>query len=184
VPSKSWSLKPSPLRISGITIRQTLTAPPTLNYPRQTNTSVLTTDASDTGIGAVVTTVIEYANRALTEAKRRYVTIEKKCLATFWAVNKFHHYLIGGHFILEADHKPLEWLQSSHISLNPSQQLERWSSELGAYEFNVVYRLGKTNQNADTLSKKPITLVALNHSMETADLAEAQQQDLVLSRVF
>ena len=34
------------------------------------------------------------------------------------------------------------------------------------------------------LSKKSITLVALNPSMETADLAEAQQQDLVLSRMF
>ena len=65
---------------------------------------------------------------------------------------------------------------SSHIIHTHSQRLECWSLELRAYECDVVYRSGKTKQNADTLSRKPITLVALNPSMET--------QDSVLSSMF
>ena len=168
-------------------LKQALMSPPALDYPRQTDTFVLTTDASDTGIGAVLATargtVVEYASRMLTAAEKKYATIEKECLAIVWAVHKLRHYLIGARFTLETDHKPLEWLQSARISRARSQRLERWSLELRAYEFDVVYRPGATNQHADALSRKPISLVALNPPMDIADLAEAQQQDPMLSKV-
>ena len=45
-------------------------SPPALDYPRQTDTFVLTTDETDTGIGVVLTTarstVVKYASRTLT----------------------------------------------------------------------------------------------------------------------
>lgn len=89
-----------------------LTTPTALNYSRQTDTFVLTTHASDTGIGAVLTTargiVMEYPSRTLTAMERKYATIENEYLAIVWAVNKLHHYLIGVYFTLETDHKPLE----------------------------------------------------------------------------
>ena len=47
-----------------------------------------------------------------------------------------------------------------------------------------MYGPGETDQHADALSRKPIALVALNSSMEKADLAEAQRQDPVLSKVY
>ena len=168
-------------------LKEALMTPPALDYPRRTDTFILTTDASDTGIGAVLTTargtVVEYASRTLTAAERKYATIEKECLAIVWAVGKLRHYLIGARFKLETDHKPLEWLQSARASHARSQRLERWSLELRAYEFDVVYRPGETNQRADALSRKPITLVALDPPMEGADLAEAQQNDPALSQV-
>lgn len=168
-------------------LKLALTSPPVLDYPRRTDTFVLSTDASDTGIGAVLATargtVVEYASRTLTAAEKNYATIEKECLAIVWAVRKLRHYLIGARFTLETDHKPLEWLESARISHARSQRLERWSLELRAYEFDLVYRPGETNQHADALSRHPITLVAAHCPMTKADLAEAQQQDPVLSKV-
>ena len=115
-------------------LKEALMTPPALDYPRRTDTFILTTDASDTGIGAVLTTaqgtVVEYASRTLTAAERKYATIEKECLAIVWAVGKLRHYLIGARFKLETDHKPLEWLQSARASHARSQWLERWSLEL------------------------------------------------------
>ena len=72
---------------------------------------MLTTDVSDSGLGAVLSTVrgtiIEYASRTLSSAEKTYATAEKECLAIVLAVNKFRHYLIGAHFLLETNHKPL-----------------------------------------------------------------------------
>ena len=94
-------------------LKQALTVPLALDYPRRTDTFVLTTDPSDTGIGAVLTTaqgtVIGYASQTLTAAERKYGTIEKECLAIIWAVNMFCHYQIRACFTPETDHHPLEW---------------------------------------------------------------------------
>ena len=98
------------------TLRQSLMSPPILDYPQRTDHFILTTDASDVGLGAVLSTsrqtVIEFASRALTSAEKNYTTSEKECLAIVWATRKFRHYLVGTTFTVETDHKPLEWLES------------------------------------------------------------------------
>jgi len=63
-----------------------------------------------------------------------------EALAIVWAVNKFHRYLYGQHFILESDHRPLEYLQTSHS--------KRWSLSL-----QVRYIRGTDNVVADYLSR-------------------------------
>ena len=66
---------------------------------------MLTTDASDICIGAILSTargtVVEYASRALTKAEMSYSTTEKECLAIVWATHKLRHYLVGTHFVIE-----------------------------------------------------------------------------------
>ena len=63
------------------TLWQSLMSPPILDYPRQEDHFKLTTDASDVGLGAVLTTsrgtVIEFASRALTSAEQKYTTYER-----------------------------------------------------------------------------------------------------------
>ena len=86
-------------------LKEALMSPPLLDYPLKTDQFDLTTDASDSGLGAVLSTargsVIEYASRTLSNAEKKYATTEKECLAIVWAVHKFRHYLIGAHFLLE-----------------------------------------------------------------------------------
>ena len=93
------------------------------------------------------------------------------------------HYLIGVHFTLETDHKPLEWLQSAKKSNARTQRLERWSLELRAFEFDVVHRPGRCNQHADALSWIPVSVVTLHPPIQMVDLSTTQQQDPILSLV-
>ena len=127
-------------------MKKALASPPIITYPTPQDKFILTTDASDIGLGAILSTaqgkVIEYASRVLTPAEKNYATIEKECLAIVWAVRKFRHYLIGAHFTVRTDHKPLEWLESSKTSKSRSQRLERWSLELRAFDFDIIYLPG------------------------------------------
>ena len=89
----------------------------------------LETDASDVGLGAILSTkrgtVVEFASRALSMAEKIYTITEKECLAIVWAVCKLRHFLQGAPFILETDNKPLLWLESAKSSHARSQRLER-----------------------------------------------------------
>ena len=79
---------------------------------------VLATDASDYGVGAVLShkmkngteRPIGYVSRSLQEAARKYSTLEKEALAIIFGVKKFHQFLYGHRFIIKTDHKPLEGL--------------------------------------------------------------------------
>ena len=108
-----------------MSLKKALVSPPLLDYPQRNDQFILTTDASDAGLGAVLSTtrgtVIEYASRTLSNAEKTYATTEKECLAIVWAIHKLCHYLIGAHFLLETDHKPLEWLNTAKSSKSRSQ---------------------------------------------------------------
>ena len=77
--------------------------------------TVIAADASAYGIGAVLIQVqndgkrrpVSYASRSLTDADTWYAVIEKEALAATWACEKFAEYVVGLHFTLETDHKPL-----------------------------------------------------------------------------
>ena len=95
-----------------------------LNLPRFSQPLQLETDASDTGLGAVLTQtingtnhVIVYASRNLYSAESRYSASEKKCLAMVWAIRKFRPYLEGYSFKVLTDHMALKWL---HNLKNPT----------------------------------------------------------------
>jgi len=92
-------------------LQQVMTSP-LLDYPKPNDLFVLTTDASEVGLGTVLSTergtIIEFASRALYAAETKYSTTEKECLAIVWVIRKFCHYLIGAQFTLKTDHKPLE----------------------------------------------------------------------------
>ena len=169
-------------------LKQSLSSPPVIAYPKQGDAFTLTTDASDVGLGAVLSTtsgsVVEHASRALTQEERKYATIEKECLAIVWAIRKFRHYLIGAPFVIQTDHKPLEWLESSKSSRARSQRLERWSLELRAYDFHIVHRPGSTNQHTDALSRRPVALVAVSPLLDETQIIQAQRADPVLSTVI
>ena len=113
--------------------------------------------------------------------EQKYTTTENECSGILWAFRKFRHYLIGAHFTLETDHKPLEWLESSRKGQGHSQHLERWSSELRAHDFPVVHRPGRCNQTADALSRHPINLLASNPPLDLQQISDAQHSDSVLT---
>jgi hypothetical protein len=53
---------------------------------------------------------LAFASRKLSTAEVNYTTTEREGLAMVYALQKFHHYLLGGHFIKFKDHSALKYL--------------------------------------------------------------------------
>ena len=61
------------------------------------------------------------------------------------------------------DHKPLTWL---HKAKDPTSQLVCWKIKLAEYDNKIVYKAGKTNVNADALSRNPIQICTIQPSFD------------------
>lgn len=129
---------------------------PILQYPDFTKPFVLTTDASNIALGAVLSQgrigndkPICFASRTLSESEINYSTIEKELLAIIWA-KYFRPYLFGRKFQIVTDHRPLTWLMSLK---EPKSKLVRWRLKLEEYDYEIIYKKGILNSNADALSR-------------------------------
>ena len=158
-------------------LRHRLITAPVLAFPDYEREFILDTDASDTGIGAVLSQVqedgseriIAYASRVLTKPERRYCVTRRELLAVVCFVQHFRPYLLGRHFLLRTDHGSLTWLSNFK---EPEGQLARWLERLQEYNFTIAHRPGKKHQNADSLSRRPCTQCGReSHSVDTTVIA-------------
>ncbi|UYV66258.1 K02A2.6-like [Cordylochernes scorpioides] len=140
-------------------LKEMLVAAPILAYPRPGDSFILDTDASNTGIGGVLSQVqegservIAYFSKTLSKPERNYCVTRKELLAIVKSIEHFHHYLYGQEFILRSDHASLQWLLNFK---NPEGQLARWIQRLQEYQVKIQHRPGKRHQNADALSRRP-----------------------------
>ncbi|CAI5636989.1 unnamed protein product [Oreochromis niloticus] len=141
-----------------------LVHPPVLAYPDFDQPFVLHTDASEQGLGAVLyqqqgrkLRVIGYGSRTLSPAERNYHLHSGKLefLALKWAVcEKFRDDLFyAPHFTIYTDNNLLTYIMST-AKLNTVGH--RWVGELSDFRFSIKYRPGKTNVDANTLSRVPL----------------------------
>ena len=141
------------------TLRNKLVSAPVLTFPDYSKQFILDTDASDTGIGGVLSQVqdgeervVAYASRSLSKAERRYCVTHIELLAVVHFTKNFRPYLLGHHFLLRTDHGSLMWLQNFK---EPEGQLARWLEKLQEFDFEIVHRRGRKHTNADALSRLP-----------------------------
>ena len=140
-------------------LKKLLTSAPILAYPDNNSEFILDTDASNTGIGAVLSQiqngeekVVAYASRTLNKHQIKYCTTYKELLAVITFIRQYRHFLWGRHFTVRTDHASLIWLKNFK---NPEGMLARWLSILETYDFNIVHRPGRLHENADSLSRRP-----------------------------
>jgi hypothetical protein len=125
-------------------LKRLLCSEPLLIYPDYSKEFILTTDASNFAIGAILSQgpigsdqPIAYASRALNSAEGNYSTTEKELLAIVWGTNHFRPYLYGRKFKIVTDHKPLQWLFNVK---DPGSRLTRWRLKLEEHEYEIMYK--------------------------------------------
>ena len=145
-----------------INLKMELANPPILAYPNFKNTFNLASDASNDAIGAILSQVqderdhvIAYYSQKLTGSQKKWSTYDRELWAIVAAVRHFRHYLRGQHFTVFTDHQPLLGYKKVPIQDDATGRRARWIVELDAYSFNIIHRKGRSNQNADALSRLP-----------------------------
>lgn len=140
-------------------IRSCLIKSPIMSCPDFNRPFTIATDASNVGLGAVLSqetergeVVIAYASRTLTRGEQKFSTTERECLGLIWAIEKFRPYVEGTRFTVITDHYSLLWLFNLR---DPTGRLARWALRLQPYDFTIIHRKGKEHAVPDMLSRVP-----------------------------
>ncbi|XP_078241708.1 uncharacterized protein LOC144586777 [Pogona vitticeps] len=141
-------------------LKEALINYPVLRAPDFDREFIIYTDASNSGVGAVLCQEdengdqhpVSYLSRKLQKGERHLATVEKECLAIVYAIQKAKPYIWGRHFILCTDHSPLQWLKTMKTH---NSKLMRWALNLQDYDFEVKVVRGSVNCVADALSRRP-----------------------------
>lgn len=138
---------------------EALSSNPVLQGPDYSKKFCLQTDASNRGIGAVLSQMgedgcdrpVAYYSRKLLSREKNYAAVDKECLAIIDSIRHFQIYLTGVTFEVMTDHKCLQWLDSVK---DMGGRRTRWSLRLQPFNFTVIHRPGVQNGNADGLSRQ------------------------------
>ena len=136
-------------------LKEALGSASVLRSPDFNRRFILQTDASHCRVGAVLIQYdddgtehpVAFYSRKLLPREERYSTVEKECLAIKLATQAFRVYLLDRPFIIQNDHRALEWL---HRLKDNNARLTCWSLALQPFNYSMQY---KVNGNADGLSR-------------------------------
>lgn len=141
-------------------LKKKLCDTPVLSYPDTGESAgrfVLDTDASNIGLGGVLSQevggeerVIAYASKTLSKSERNYCVTRRELLAVVHFCLLFRPYLLGKKFLIRTDHASLTWLRNLK---DAEGQLARWILSLQEFDFDIVHRPGNNHGNADGLSR-------------------------------
>ena len=138
-------------------VKSAISAQPSLKLPNLNHPFCVQTDASGTGLGGVLLQhdgdywrPCAFVSRKLTPCEQRYAVIERECLAIYWTVHRLARYLLGRQFVLQTDHRPLQFLLDGRPG---NCRLFRWALSLQQFDFTIEYIRGQDNILADFLSR-------------------------------
>ena len=122
---------------------------------------IIFTDASIRGVVSVLkqkdemghNKPVAYFSKKLSESQKKKKPIYLECLAIVEAVKYWQHWLMGKKFLVFSDHKPLENL---NIKARTDEELGDLTYYLSQYNLEIKYKPGKSNQEADCLSRNPV----------------------------
>ena len=144
---------------------------PILRLPDFERQFVITTDASDVAIGAILEQdfgsglqPIAFSSRKLNSTEIRYSAYERELLGIVWAIGQWKHYFQGRHpIVIQTDHAPLRHLPNQ-TSVN--SRVWRWLAVLQGYDVDIRHIPGKKNP-ADSLSRQQVADALVRKSSVT-----------------
>uniref|UniRef100_A0AAQ4PEP9 ribonuclease H n=1 Tax=Gasterosteus aculeatus aculeatus TaxID=481459 RepID=A0AAQ4PEP9_GASAC len=142
-------------------LKRRFTTAPILTLPDPARQFVVEVDASNNGIGAILSQRAEsdnklhpcaFLSRRLTAAERNYDVGDRELLAVKAALEEWRHWLEGAQhpFLVWTDHKNLQYIKKAK-RLNSRQA--RWSLFFNRFDFSLSYRPGSRNTKPDALSR-------------------------------
>ena len=159
------------------TLKQRLLSRPILQYPDFSREIILSTDALNDVVGAVLSRgeigkdlPIVYTRRSFNKAERYYSSgkgISSHC------IKHFRPYLYGRRFKTVSDHKLLTWIM---IVKDPGSRFLRCRIKLEEYDYEIVYKPGVQNSNADA----PSTIGALASEVNDSDEIDSDMKLKIL----
>jgi hypothetical protein len=139
------------------TLKHKVSTAPILRGPDWTLPFHISSDASDTAIGAVLGQeedhlpyAIYFISKNMSPAELNYTVTEKEFLAVIYAINKFRHYITGYSTFVHTDHSAIKYLMNKPIT---NARVTRWLLLLQEFDITIVDRPGKENVVADLLSR-------------------------------
>ena len=143
-------------------LKTRFTTAPVLAMPDATRQFILEVDASELGVGAILSQrspeddklhPCAFFSRRLTPAEKNYDVGNRELLAIHDALKEWRHWLEGASqpFVVLSDHKNLVYIQSAK-RLSPRQS--RWALFFTRFNFTISYKPGSENIRADALSRQ------------------------------
>jgi hypothetical protein len=119
---------------------------------------------------------LAFANRKLSIAEINYTTTEREGLAMVYALQKFRHYLLGGHFKMFTYHSTLKYLVKNPVL---GGRICIWLLLFQEYDFEILVNPGRMNKGPNHLSR-------LKHGEEPTSLEDtlSDAQLLPLGRLM
>lgn len=157
--------------------RATLLAHPDMNAHLAINT-----DASDTGIGAVLQQKkngtwqpLAFFSRKLSPSQKKYSPYDRELLAIYESIKHFRHMVEARHFTVFTDHKPITYaFDYQRENCTPRQY--RYFDYIAQFTTDLQYIPGKNNIVADSLSRVDEIIATIDYQR----LAAAQVKDAEL----
>jgi hypothetical protein len=159
-------------------LKEALTSDSVLAHPEFDKPFILSCDASNYAISAILSREhsgkerpLSFASGVLNNHEVNYSTTEKELLAVVFGVQA-HRCFYGRRFKVITDHAALKWLIT--VKNHQCARLTRWVLKFAEYDFEILQRPGKKHVNADVLSRHVVAAVRKRNESLTAAETDAE----------
>ncbi|KFK38387.1 hypothetical protein AALP_AA3G106900 [Arabis alpina] len=168
-------------------LKQAMVTVPVLTMADFDAQFVVESDASGTGLGAVLMQhqkPLAYFSQALTDRQKLKSVYERELMAIVFAIQKWRHYLLGRKFVVRTDQKSLKFLlEQRQINM----EYQKWLTKILGFDFNIQYKSGLENKAADALSRRDaipqLFALSIPAAIQLEDISSEVDKDLKLQKI-